>query len=513
MKLVRGILAGGLATFALVEYFFWNMELAGVGKTIFFLLLLGSYYIAVGIPVGTTRNKIEHFTLLFAVLALSVSYTLYDNKGLEVLNFLVNIFLMGLLFLQGVLGDTVQWDSGIFQLERIAGYFVRPFVCIHLPWMELATVGKTGDHENRRKSLSTVLYVFLALVVGIPLLLILATLLFNADPVFAGVFKPFFEALSQFRLDTIIGKSLIFIFLAPFVLSSIWSYRNKVFLFKNNAKTDNNNKVLPAAFAITILVMVNTLYLLYAIVQFRYLFSAGSGILPGNITYAEYARSGFFELAFIAFINIILMIFSVRFTARKGAPGIVIRVMSVLLMALSVVQLVSAFLRMNLYIQVYGLSMLRYFVTAFMILAAFYFLFVLLREFFSRFPLFKSFVFAGALALVALNYSVPDHQIALYNTRMYLAGSINDYDVIYMENDLSASGHLVMLEYEDEILEREPSFEAYFNGLKNPSIKDFGNEDPDQRDPDPIQDYKTFVLCDAQFNEKILAEQAKDAGK
>lgn len=502
MKLIRGLLAGGLAAFAVVEYLLWGMGTAGVGKTIFFFLLLGSYYLAVGKPVGSSRNRIEHFTLVFAVAALSVSYTLYNNEALELLNFLVAIFLMGILFLQGVLGDTLRWDSGIFQLERIVGYFTRPFVCIHRPWLDLAATGKSGNRENRRKNLFTVLYVFLALLVGIPLLAILAVLLLNADPVFAGVFKPFFDALSQLRLGTFISKGIVFLILAPFVLSSVWTYREKVFLLKGIVKTESDTKKLPAAFAITILVMVNILYLLYAIVQFRYLFSAGSGILPGNISYAEYARSGFFELAFIAWINIILMIFSVRFTVRAGVPGLVIRLMNVLLMFLSVVQLVSAFLRMSLYIQVYGLSMLRYFVTAFMILAAFWFLFVLLREFFPKFPLFKSFVFAGAFALVLVNYSVPDRQIALYNSRMYLAGNIKDYDVTYMDAELSASGHLVMLEFETEILAQDPSLEFFFDNMKkspnNISI-----------DPDQTDDYKTFVFCDAQWSEKILAEQAE----
>ena len=502
MKLLRGLLAGCLATVAVVEYLFWGMGPGGVGKTIFFLLLLGSYYLAVGTPVGTARDKVEHFALVFAVVALSASYSFYDNKGLQFWNFAVNLFLLGILFLQGVMGDTFRWDSGIFQLEHAISYFVRPFLCIHRPWVELAAAGKNGNKENRKKHIFTFLYIFLAFLIGIPLLLILSSLLFDADPVFASVLKPLVDAFSSFHFENIIGKGALFLFLVPFVLSTIWSYRDKLFVLQGASKAGSDNKRIPAAFAITILVMVNGLYLLYALVQFQYLFSAGSGVLPGNLSYAEYARSGFFELAFIALINIFLMIFSVRFTTRNGATGLVIRLMNIVLMALSVVQLVSAFLRMGLYIQVYGLSMLRYFVTAFMILAAVWFLLVLLREFIPKFPLFKSFVFTGALALVLLNYSVPDYQIANYNTQKYLSGDIEDYDAVYMSSELSASGHLVMLDFEDELLEKDPSLRSFFSLLKKPPFRSEYRDNTDN--------YKLFIYCDAQLNEKILQEQTQE---
>lgn len=500
MKLVRGLLAGALATTAVVEYLFWGMGLGGVGKTLFFVLLLGAYYLAIGMPVGKTRDKIEHFALAFSVLVLSLTYGLFDNQALQLLNFAANLFLLGLLFLQGVMGDTFRWDSVTFQLEQAMGYIIRPFARIHSPWIELSRIGKEGKTQTRKKTYKTLLSIFLALVVCAPLLLVLSLLLFSADPVFASMFEPFFRSFQYFRIDKFVGKVFIFVLLAPFVLSAIWSYIDKFFVLKEYGDVSKEQKKLPSAFAITILAMVNGLYLLYAFVQFRYLFSAGSGVLPGNLTYAEYARNGFFELAFVALINIFMMILSVRFTTREGSAGIVLRLMSILLMVLSTVQLVSAFMRMGLYIEVYGLSMLRYFVTAFMILAAACFVFVLIREFIPKFPMFKSFVFAGALALVILNYSVPDYQIANYNTQKYLSGQITEYDIGYLKEELSASGHIVILENEKALLEKDKDLAWAFKDLREPPFED------EFRDKN--EDYKMFVYCKERFALMIKEDSA-----
>lgn len=63
---------------------------------------------------------------------------------------------------------------------------------------------------------------------------------------------------------------------------------------------------------ITILMMVNILYVIFTKIQVGYLY--GGKNLPRGFTYSEYARSGFFQLVFIVLINVISIILIKKYT-------------------------------------------------------------------------------------------------------------------------------------------------------------------------------------------------------
>ena len=462
MKYFRTILASALGAGALVEFLFWGG--AGVGFTIMFLILLAAYYIACGFPKAGVRHTAEHIALVVIIAALALCYTFFANESLRILNFLALIFLMGLLFLQGTVGKNLAWDLPVFHAELWVGYFVRPFACITRPWKEFSVLRSKkkaeSEHAGSAAKRKIVFQVLAALLAAVPLLFILVSVLAASDPVFRNIFKPITDWFMNLHIEEVAGKIILFLFLLPFVASTIWSYRD-AFAVSASAglKTTIKMPLIPPASAITILAMVNAVYLLFAGVQFAYLFGAWGGSLPDGLTPAEYARSGFFELAFISSINIILLLCSIKLTRREGRTGLLIRCLSTCLLALSSVQLISAILRMRLYIQAFGLTQLRYFVTAFMILMAVYFVFLLLREFVSGFPLLRCMLFAGAAALVILNYSVPDAQIAKYNISHYESGELKSLDTEYIINNLSADAYIVLLENENALVQ-------YDNGMK-----------------------------------------------
>ena len=449
MKYIRACIAAVLGTGALIEFVFWGGS--GIGLTLLFLILLAAYYIACGFPRTNLRHTLEHVSLAVLIAALALCYTLFANESLLFINFPVMVFLMGLLFLQGTVGKSIAWDRPIFQAELWTGYFIRPFVCLAGPVKEIKELraGRKLHAESaagsaaKRKILFQVLA---ALLAAVPLLILLISLLSSADPVFRDVFKPLIEWLASLRISEVVGKIILFLFLLPFTASTIWSYRDSFSVFaKSDESASGKMHLLPTASAVTVLALVNAVYLLYAGVQFAYVFGAFGGSLPDGLTPAQYARNGFFELAFISCINVILLLISIRLTRREGKSGIIIRCLSTALLALSLVQLVSAMLRMRLYILTFGFTQLRYFVSAFMILLAVYFVFLLLREFISSFPLFRCMVFAGAAALVILNYSVPDAQIAKYNIESYQSGQLVSLDLEYLYS-LSADAQNVIYE-------------------------------------------------------------------
>ena len=105
-----------------------------------------------------------------------------------------------------------------------------------------------------------------------------------------------------------------------------------------------------------ILTILNIFYLIFSIIQFTSLFS---NMNTNDLDYATYARQGFFQLMMISFINIVMIILA---KVNKGDASNYTKGMSILTLLFTIVILLSAFFRMNLYEKAYGYTYLRLFV-------------------------------------------------------------------------------------------------------------------------------------------------------
>jgi hypothetical protein len=459
MKYLRTAIASALGAAALVEFFFFGGGSAHVGLTLMFLLLLGGFFLALGLPKRGEKNFIFQVFLMAGVIGVALSFTLFDTPGLIFINFLSLGIMMGILFLQRSCGELCEFGQKGFLPELAVGYVLRPFLSITDPLTELKEISSDMDkadegdpgYEIKKRVGKNVWQIVLALAVGIPLIAFLTLLLAQSDAVFKSFVENIVVVINPNLLLEIGGRIFLFLLIIPFASSIVWSYRNKRLYYKKDAGIIQEKTTrFPELSVIIILGLVNTLYLIYAGIQSVYLFGAWAGQLPGQLTYAEYARSGFFELAFIAVLNAGMILLTIRFTSRIGAAGKAIRILSVLLLALSGIQLASALRRMFLYIEAYGLSESRYLVTAFMILMAILFTFLLIKEWADTFPLLKVSTIACILALIIVNYSVPGFWIARSNVDRFLEGELPMLDVAYLAS--SADSILVVLENEDEIL-------------------------------------------------------------
>ena len=103
-----------------------------------------------------------------------------------------------------------------------------------------------------------------------------------------------------------------------------------------------------------VLVALAAVYGLFAYIQIRYLF-AGTESVQMSGGYAAYARSGFFQLVLIALLTLCLILPSL-ILCREDKP---VRILSALVAVLTGVIDISAFFRMHLYIDAYGLTTLR----------------------------------------------------------------------------------------------------------------------------------------------------------
>jgi len=118
---------------------------------------------------------------------------------------------------------------------------------------------------------------------------------------------------------------------------------------------------LGSAEAVTVTVVLDLLFVAFVVLQAAYLFGGRDTLEASGLTYAEYARRGFFELLAVAFLVGALILALERFV-RARTRAYVLAAMG--LVVLTIVVLASAFLRLRLYQDAYGWTELRFYVLA-----------------------------------------------------------------------------------------------------------------------------------------------------
>ncbi|MCP5520265.1 MAG: DUF4173 domain-containing protein [Verrucomicrobiales bacterium] len=194
------------------------------------------------------------------------------------------------------------------------------------------------------------------------------------------------------------------------------------------------------------LALVNLLFLGFILVQVRYLFGNADLVrLTPGLTYAEYARHGFFQLVVVVAIALPMLLVGDWLLAESRRRAF--RAQAALLVVMLGVVLVSAGWRMRLYQQAYGWTEQRFYVTAFLLWLAVTlggFAFTVLRD---RRDLFAGGGIAAGLAFVlALNLINPDAWIARRNLQLALrTGDVASCDTEYL-GQLGADAFPVLVE-------------------------------------------------------------------
>jgi Domain of unknown function (DUF4173) len=180
------------------------------------------------------------------------------------------------------------------------------------------------------------------------------------------------------------------------------------------------------------LAFLDVLFLAFVVVQFRYLFGGGSLVeAQTELTYAEYARHGFFELVAVTVLTLPLLLVADWALAGRGRRMFG-WLAAVLLLLLGVV-IASALQRMRLYMQHFGLTELRVYATGVILWLAVvsgWFAVTVLRG--RRHAFAVGALVAGFAATFALNVLSPDALIARTNVTRpavdvsYLAGLSDD---------------------------------------------------------------------------------------
>jgi hypothetical protein len=113
--------------------------------------------------------------------------------------------------------------------------------------------------------------------------------------------------------------------------------------------------------AATILIAVDVLFAVFVVLQVAYLFGGLDTLAATGLPYAQYARSGFFELVWVALLAGGLLATVHAIAARRTVALVGA---GLALAGLTAVVLASALLRLRIYQDAYGWTELRFYVLA-----------------------------------------------------------------------------------------------------------------------------------------------------
>lgn len=192
-------------------------------------------------------------------------------------------------------------------------------------------------------------------------------------------------------------------------------------------------RILPQITAVVSTLPILFLYVVFFIAQWKYFVSGFNGVLPENLSYAEYARQGFFELCSVSVINLVCIAAIAVFISRgKKNKAVILKLLTVVFCLFTLVLISTAVAKLVMYINYYGLTEKRIYAMWLMAVIAVVFLVIALGQFISKVRIVAvscTVVIAMFIPLALCNINAITAQ---YNTERYLAGTIEEIDTEHM---------------------------------------------------------------------------------
>jgi hypothetical protein len=308
--------------------------------------------------------------------------------------------------------------------KMVAGVCMVPLASVWaLFWAGRGAPDRAGD--VRRAGLGRVVA---AILVSVALLIVFVALFAGADPVFARVVSTVTPTLNGGTVFRWIFSVVVFV---PGTLGACFLLASPRPSTVDSSPERSWRRVewaLPAGTLVAV-------FAAFVAVQFTVLFGGADHVLTTeNLTFAQYARTGFWQLLTVTVLTLLIMAAVAR-KAHRSTPTdrLWLRGLLGALAVLSLVVVASALARMWTYEQAYGFSRLRVLVSVCELWLGLVFLLVLAAGIRLSAParwLPQAVVGTGVAALLALAALNPDQFIADRNVDRYLRSGKVDLDYL-----------------------------------------------------------------------------------
>lgn len=432
-------------------------------------LVLGFFTVCV---VPPRDNPLGTMICMILLYASAMVFIYCSGKRLDGFTFLLGavgiLFSAGFIISSAVLewlfiGELILYSYFVYSAfgnrieDKVGGYFwfdagksvtLMPFSALDALFRALTPSKKDGVS---RKITSNIPWVLLGLALAVVPTIIIGSLL-NYDNALKELLTKISNAFELSKLGEILWKLILTVPVAVYgfgqFAASKFGLNRDVYNAKDCARLSETARFLPTVLPVSAMLPILSLYVIFFISQWGMYMSAFSGVRPESLTYASYARRGFFELCAVCGINAALMLGVSIFTKKDTrAAGIAMRIIKGITAFFSIVLAATALSKMFLYIGAYGLTLKRVLASWLIILLLVVFVLVIVSQIKPTFRFNAALLIAFTLLFGGLVFCDVPTLVAEYNTDAYLSGKLDSIDTaeLYYECDEAGIPSLVRL--------------------------------------------------------------------
>ena len=353
--------------------------------------------------------------LFIPIFILALNSFISGNDIWRVSNFWLTIVLYSLMVLMS--NDECELGQSSAKLILKTGRNIyRPLAHIKLPI-------KWGLESNAEQG-RLMKRVLVGIIIAVPCLAVVIFFLSSADEIFSRYIGQIFRSSHSF-LNARSFLNLIYSLAAGFYLFGL-----AYLFYQPQDDIIIGFDVKFGDFVIINIVLISMLfvYTIFTAIQFKYLF-ANSQALPYGLSYAYYARRGFFELLFLSGVNILVILLVLKLTREEMGSGVKLsKFLCCYLCLITFILLVSSFYRMWLYNIDGGLTRLRFLVFGFLIFEAVGLFFTFIYILKPQFNLVAYYFLIAFSYYLLLNLIPMDSIVARSQIDRYLADGRGDVE-------------------------------------------------------------------------------------
>lgn len=340
------VLAVGLALGIAVDLLFYGKGL-GISVPLFVLLLMAALFALGGLEGA--KPAWRNLWLLAPIIFFAVMVAVRANIFVTFLNISLSFVLLCML--------VYFYSAGRVEKLGVFGYVLVSVLAAANAVSRPVPLVRSGANFGalRKQGLPRLLPYLRGLVIAFPVLLLFACLLASADTIFAGLLSDAFKLVFFFNIYDLLGHIML-ASTAAWLLAGGLAY---ALSRRTEADADKEPDNLGLPFhigfieAATVLALVDLLFLVFAWIQFSYLFGMQEWAARGAWDYRDYARRGFAELTLVSILSLGLIMSLHHLAWREtGRQTGVFKALSTLMVGLVLVFLASAWQRMFYWEQV-----------------------------------------------------------------------------------------------------------------------------------------------------------------
>ncbi len=309
-------------------------EAIGLGNIVFYMIaLIPMMYLILKAQI---TNRYTLFGLPFIVI-WSVDIFIYNNTLTQVFLPYILVGLMAILYLTSM---------------HKVDYFYQTFIPrLFISFSFLTYVSTFVTHLfSYNQNYATYKRVFIGIFITLPFVVLFLALFRNADTNFNSAVTHFLNVFSMMKLNHLMMIPVYFlIYLSLF----LYAYLNRASRSVNENKTSFDPLILGI-----FLGALNILFVTFLFFQIAYLFGGEEYIKESGISPAHFAREGFFQLAWVIALVVIIFLFIMR--RYQGEKSI--KVLMTALMLQTLIMGIASLKKMHLYQWLLGATTLRYYV-------------------------------------------------------------------------------------------------------------------------------------------------------